>query len=111
MDMLLERLFEIQQGDAVTVVVPVEQAVASHRNVREDESPQRNLRLNGAAGAYTEDIKGLVLRLDLAGFEIHVSQGVKLRHNDVDVVGAYTGRQGGNPFAVVKACSPDKFAG
>lgn len=109
--MLLERLLEIQEGDAVAVLIPVHQAVAAHRYVREDERPERYVRLDRTAGAYPQDVERAVLRLLLAGVEIHVGEGVELRHHYVDVVRAYACGEHGETLAFILSRDPDEFPG
>ena len=109
MDVLLEGLLEVEQGYLVPAFVPVHQAVAAYGDMREDEGPERDFRLDGAAGAYPQDVESTVLGLDLAGLEIDVGEGVELGHHDVDVVGADARREHREPLSAAAAGHPHEL--
>ena len=106
---LLEGLFEIEQADLVAVRVPVEHAVGADADMAAYEGAKRNLGLNCTACAYAHQGEALVLGLDLAGGEVHVGQGVELGGHDVDIVGTYSMRQGGDALAVVETRYEGEF--
>ena len=72
----------------------------SNAYMGKDIAAKRNVCVKGAGSADTEDIQGLVHRLHLTGFEIHVCQGVKLRHHNVNIVRADTVGQRRNALSV-----------
>ena len=109
--MLLESLFHGGNGNLLAVAVPVHDAVKAHADVREHVTAQRNVCVQGAGGADTEDIQRLVHGLDLARGEVHVGQGIQLGHDDVDVVRADTVRQRGDTLSVALAGDGNEFAG
>ena len=79
--------------------------------MREDVGAEGNVRVQGAGGADTQDVQGLVHGLDLAGGEIDVGEGVQLGHHDVDVVGADAMGKEGDALAVPPAGDGDELAG
>ena len=101
--MLLEGLFHLGDGYLLPVAVPVHHPVKAHADVGKHVASQRNIGMQGTGSADPEDIEGAVLRLYLAGFEIHIGQGVQLCHHDVYIVGADSVGQGGDALSLVLA--------
>ena len=108
--MLLEGLLEVEERDLVAVGIPVHQAVAADGNMREDETAEGDLRLDGAAGADAQDVQRAVLGELLARLEIDVGEGIELRHHDIDVVRADAGGQDRDALPVEQPRGPDEFA-
>ena len=108
---LHETLLHLQVGNPLTAFVPVHEAVEAHGVVGKYERAERNLRLYCSAGPQTDDAQCLVLRLDLAGAEVHIGKGIEFRHHDVDVVRSYAVGKNGEPCSFVLTCDPGEFAG
>ena len=109
--MLFEGFFYGGDGNLFTVAVPVHHTVKAHADVRKDVAAQGNVGMQGAGGADPEDIQAAVHGLHLAGFKVHVGQGVQLRHHDVDIVRADAVGQRRDAFSVVFAGDGDKLTG
>ena len=106
---LFEGFLHFRDGDFFAVAVPVHDAVEAHADVCQHVAAQRDVCVQGAGGADAQDVEGAVLRLYLAGFEVHVGQGVQLCHHNVNVVRANPMGQGGDALAIVFAGYGDEF--
>lgn len=71
------------------VAVKVKQVVDAQAVRGRYEAIYRNVCLQRAGGADADDLQGLQIGFDLAGFQIDVDQCIQLVHHDVDVVGSY----------------------
>ena len=67
--------------------------------------------MQGAGGDDAEDVEGLVHGLYLAGFEVHIGQGVELGHHDVDIVRADAVGQRRDALSVAFAGNGYEFTG
>ena len=108
---LAESLFHIKVADVVPVCIPVQKAVAAHGIDGEDICAQRDIAVDGAAGAYAQHVEGTVLRLYLAGGEIYICQGVQFSHYNVYVVRAYSCGQDGDPLGIIPSGNGDELPG
>lgn len=74
------------------------------------EAVDRNVVLQGAAGADADYFQGDGVWVDGSRVEVDVDECVEFVENDVDVVGADAGRDNGNAFVAEEAGVGDEFA-
>lgn len=108
-DMSLEGMLEIEVGNLIAPCIIVEYTVKADGSLGEEPRIDREIGLERARSTDADYLECGMLVFRGTGLEIDIYEGVQLRHDNIDIVGADARGENGNALPLIGAGEADEL--